>query len=47
MPALPENERTPPDIERALKKQPSMDAVISGARTAKHPFAGGADSSGH
>ena len=38
---------TKESIERALKKQPSMDAVISGARTAKHPFAGGADSSGH
>jgi 5,6,7,8-tetrahydromethanopterin hydro-lyase len=30
-------------IERALKKQPTMDAVIAGAKTAKHPFAGGAD----
>jgi len=38
---------TKESIERALKKQPSVDAVISGARTAKHPFAGGADSSGH
>jgi 5,6,7,8-tetrahydromethanopterin hydro-lyase len=37
---------TKESIERALKKQPSVDAVISGARTAKHPFAGGADSAG-
>src|SRR5881396_3580586 len=30
-------------IERALKGQPKVDAVISGAKTATHPFAGGAD----
>ncbi len=30
-------------IERALKNQPSVDSVISGAKTAKHPFAGGAE----
>src|SRR6058998_1179468 len=30
-------------IERALKNQPRVDAVISGAKTATHPFAGGAD----
>lgn len=30
-------------IERALKNQPSVDAVITGAKTAKHPFAGGAE----
>src|SRR5438309_2199260 len=30
-------------IERALKGQPRIDAVISGAKTATHPFAGGAD----
>jgi 5,6,7,8-tetrahydromethanopterin hydro-lyase len=32
-------------IERALKGQPKVDAVISGAKTATHPFAGGADRS--
>src|SRR5437762_4594669 len=32
-------------IERALKGQPRVDAVISGAKTATHPFAGGADKS--
>ncbi len=37
---------TKESIERALKKQPTVDAVINGARTAKHPFAGGADSAG-
>ncbi len=30
-------------IERALKKLPTVDSVISGEKTAKHPFAGGAD----
>src|SRR5579862_4856120 len=37
---------TKESIERALKKLPTIDTVISGARTAKHPFAGGADSAG-
>ena len=35
----------PESIERALKGQPKVDAVISGAKTATHPFAGGADKS--
>jgi 5,6,7,8-tetrahydromethanopterin hydro-lyase len=30
-------------IERALKGQPKVDQVIKDAKTAKHPFAGGAD----
>jgi len=30
-------------IERALKGQPKVDQVISQAKTASHPFAGGAD----
>jgi 5,6,7,8-tetrahydromethanopterin hydro-lyase len=30
-------------IERALKGLPKVDAVIRDAKTAKHPFAGGAD----
>ncbi len=34
---------TKESIERALKGQPRVDAVISGAKTATHPFAGGAD----
>lgn len=34
---------TKESIERALKGQPKLDAVISGAKTATHPFAGGAD----
>jgi 5,6,7,8-tetrahydromethanopterin hydro-lyase len=34
---------TKESIERALKGQPKVDAVISGAKTATHPFAGGAD----
>ncbi len=34
---------TKESIERAIKKLPSIDTVISGAKTAKHPFAGGAD----
>ncbi len=36
---------TKESIERALKNQPKVDAVISGAKTATHPFAGGADKS--
>jgi len=34
---------TKESIERALKKLPTMDTVISGAKTTHHPFAGGAD----
>ena len=34
---------TKESIERALKEQPKVDAVISGAKTARHPFAGGAE----
>ena len=34
---------TKESIERALRGQPTLDAVISGAKTATHPFAGGAD----
>jgi 5,6,7,8-tetrahydromethanopterin hydro-lyase len=34
---------TKESLERALKHQPTMDAVIQGAKTAQHPFAGGAD----
>ena len=34
---------TKESIERALKGKPSMDEVLSGAKTATHPFAGGAD----
>jgi len=30
-------------IERALKGKPTADEVVSGAKTASHPFAGGAD----
>ena len=30
-------------IERALRGQPKLDAVISEAKTVRHPFAGGAD----
>ena len=36
---------TKESIERALKGQPKVDQVISGAKTASHPFAGGADKS--
>jgi 5,6,7,8-tetrahydromethanopterin hydro-lyase len=36
---------TKESIERALKGQPTLDAVIAGAKTATHPFAGGADKS--
>ena len=34
---------TKESIERALKGKPSVDEVLSGAKTASHPFAGGAD----
>jgi 5,6,7,8-tetrahydromethanopterin hydro-lyase len=34
---------TKESIERALKSKPSVDEVIAAARTAKHPFAGGAE----
>ncbi len=34
---------TKESIERALRGQPKVDAVISGAKTATHPFAGGAE----
>ncbi|MGH7675433.1 MAG: formaldehyde-activating enzyme [Gemmatimonadales bacterium] len=34
---------TKESIERALKGQPKVDAVIAGAKTAKHPFAGGVE----
>jgi len=34
---------TKESIVRALRGQPKVDAVISGAKTATHPFAGGAD----
>src|SRR5947199_4342149 len=34
---------TKESIERALKGQPRVHAVINGAKTATHPFAGGAD----
>jgi 5,6,7,8-tetrahydromethanopterin hydro-lyase len=30
-------------IERALRNQPSVDDVITGAKTARHPFASGAE----
>ncbi len=30
-------------IERALKGKPTVDEVLSGSKTATHPFAGGAD----
>jgi 5,6,7,8-tetrahydromethanopterin hydro-lyase len=36
-------EATKQSIERALKGKPSMDEVLSGAKSATHPFAGGAD----
>src|SRR5713101_3106283 len=32
-------------IERALRGQPKLDAVVSEAKTVTHPFAGGADRS--
>jgi 5,6,7,8-tetrahydromethanopterin hydro-lyase len=34
---------TKESIERALKGKPSVDEVLAGAKTATHPFAGGAD----
>src|SRR5438034_5472245 len=34
---------TKESIERALKGQPRVDTVIAQAKTASHPFAGGAD----
>lgn len=34
---------TKESIERALKGKPSVDEVLNGAKTATHPFAGGAD----
>ena len=34
---------TKQSIERALKGQPRVEDVINGARTARHPFAGGAE----
>jgi 5,6,7,8-tetrahydromethanopterin hydro-lyase len=36
---------TKESIERALKGLPKVDAVMRDAKTAKHPFAGGADAS--
>lgn len=36
-------EATKESIERALKGKPTMDEVLAGAKTATHPFAGGAD----
>jgi 5,6,7,8-tetrahydromethanopterin hydro-lyase len=36
-------EATKQSIERALKNKPTVDEVLSGAKTASHPFAGGAD----
>jgi len=36
-------EATKQSIERALKGKPSVDEVLAGAKTASHPFAGGAD----
>jgi 5,6,7,8-tetrahydromethanopterin hydro-lyase len=34
---------TKESIQRALGRQPSVNEVIAGAKTAKHPFAGGAE----
>ena len=34
---------TKESIERALKGKPTVDEVLNGAKTASHPFAGGAD----
>ena len=34
---------TKQSIERAMKGQPAVQDVINGARTARHPFAGGAE----
>ena len=36
-------EATKESIERALKGKPTVDEVLAGAKTATHPFAGGAD----
>jgi len=36
-------EATKQSIERALKGKPTVDEVLAGAKTATHPFAGGAD----
>jgi 5,6,7,8-tetrahydromethanopterin hydro-lyase len=36
-------EATKESIERALKGKPTVDEVLAGAKTASHPFAGGAD----
>jgi 5,6,7,8-tetrahydromethanopterin hydro-lyase len=36
-------EATKQSIERALKGKPTVDEVLAGAKTASHPFAGGAD----
>ena len=36
-------EATKQSIERALKGKPSVDEVLTGAKTAKHPYAGGFD----
>jgi 5,6,7,8-tetrahydromethanopterin hydro-lyase len=36
-------EATKQSIERALKGLPTVDQVLSAAKTAKHPFAGGAE----
>ena len=33
-------EATKQSIERALKGQPTIDAVLTGAKTARHPFSG-------
>lgn len=36
-------EATKQSIERALRGKPTVDEVLAGAKTATHPFAGGAD----
>lgn len=36
-------EATKQSIERALRGKPTVDEVLSGAKTVTHPFAGGAD----
>jgi 5,6,7,8-tetrahydromethanopterin hydro-lyase len=36
-------EATKQSIQRALAGKPTVDEVLSGAKTASHPFAGGAD----
>jgi 5,6,7,8-tetrahydromethanopterin hydro-lyase len=36
-------EATKQSIARALQGKPTVDEVLSGAKTASHPFAGGAD----